>query len=124
NLLRQELGYQHLVVTDDLEMGAISKQFEIEEAAVKAFNAGNDMMLICATPDTIQRGYRALLAAARAKRISDRRLQASLRRIAATKTLAQPPTELSMDRFNKLAEEIRELNKRLEYVYPGESHAT
>jgi len=123
NLLRQELGYKHLVVTDDLEMGAISKQFEIEEAAVKAFNAGNDMMLICATPETIQRGYRALLEAAREKRISDRRMQASLRRIAATKALAQPPTELSIDRFNQLAEEIRALNKRLEYVYPGESHA-
>jgi len=123
NLLRQELGYKHLVVTDDLEMGAISKQFEIEEAAVKAFNAGNDMMLICATPETIQRGYRALLEAAREKRISDRRMQASLRRIAATKALAQPPTELSIDRFNQLAQEIKELNKRLEYVYPGESHA-
>ena len=123
NLLRQELGYKHLVVTDDLEMGAISKQFEIEEAAVKAFNAGNDMMLICATPETIQRGYRALLEAAREKRISDRRMQASLRRIAATKALAQPPTELSIDRFNQLAEEIRALNKRLDYVYPGESHA-
>jgi beta-N-acetylhexosaminidase len=123
NLLRQELGYKHLVVTDDLEMGAISKQFEIEEATVKAFNAGDDMLLICATPETIQRGYRALLAAARGKRISERRMQASLRRIAATKALAQPPTELSMDRFNELAEQIRELNKRLEYVYPGESHA-
>jgi beta-N-acetylhexosaminidase len=121
-LLRQELGYKHLVVTDDLEMGAIAKQFKIEDATVKAFLAGEDMLLICATPETIQRGYRALLEAARAKQITERRLQASLRRIAATKALMQPLVPLDMDRFNQLANEIKELNKRLEYVYPGESH--
>ena len=121
-LLREELGYNHLVVTDDLEMGAIAKQFEIEDASVKAFTAGEDMLLICATPETIRRGYAALLGAAREKRFSERRMQESLRRIAETKSLPQPPTPLSMDRFNQLAKDITELNKTLEYVYPGESH--
>jgi beta-glucosidase-like glycosyl hydrolase len=111
------------VVTDDLEMGAIAKHCEIEEAAFKAFSAGEDMLLICATPETIRRGYKALLEAAREKRFTERRLQASLRRIAATKALAQPPTPLSMEKFNQLAQEIKDLNKRLEYAYPGESHA-
>src|SRR6267142_3958642 len=105
-LLRQELGYKHLVVTDDLEMGAIAKQYEIEEATVKAFNAGEDMLLICATPETIRRGYRALLQAARDKRISERRIQGSLKRIAATKALAQPPLPLDMERYEKLANDI------------------
>lgn len=122
HLLRQELGYNHLVVTDDLEMGAIAKHCEIEEASVKAFAAGEDMLLICATPETIRRGYTALLEAARAKQISERRIRASLKRIAATKALAHPPTELSMEKLNKLADEIKELNKRLQYIYPGESH--
>ncbi len=122
HLLRKELGYNHLVVTDDLEMGAIAKHCEIEEASVKAFAAGEDMLLICATPETIRRGYTALLEAARAKKISERRMRASLKRIAATKALAQPPTELSMEKLNNLADEINELNKRLNYVYPGESH--
>src|SRR5713226_3286974 len=72
-LLRQELGYKHLVVTDDLEMGAIAKHFEIEEATIKAFKAGEDMLLICATPETIRRGYHALLASAREGRIPERR---------------------------------------------------
>ena len=122
NLLRKELGYNHLVVTDDLEMGAISKQFEIEDAAVKAFAAGEDMLLICATPETIRRGYRALLKAAREQRVSERRMQESLSRIAETKALMQPVTPLSLERFNQLAQEIKDLNKRLEYVYPGESN--
>src|SRR6266567_850537 len=73
-LLRQELGYKHLVVTDDLEMGAIAKHTEIEDASVRAFLAGEDMLLICATPDTIRRGYRALLEAAREGRVNERRI--------------------------------------------------
>jgi beta-N-acetylhexosaminidase len=121
-LLRQELGYDHLVVTDDLEMGAIAKHCEIEQASVKAFAAGEDMLLICATPETIRRGYKALLEAARENRITEPRMQASLKRIAATKALAQSPTPLDMNGLSKLAEDIKELNKRLEYVYPGESN--
>ena len=123
HLLRQELGYRHLVVTDDLEMGAIAKQFEIEDAVVRAFNAGEDMLLICATPETIRRGYKGLLEAVRKKQISERRMQASLRRIAATKSLTKPPLPLVMNRYQQLSDEIRNLNKTLEYVYPGESHA-
>ena len=122
HLLRQELGYKHLVVTDDLEMGAIAKHCEIEDASVRAFLAGEDMLLICSTPATIRRGYRALLEAARAGTISERRIQASLKRIAATKALVKPPTPLDMDKFNRLANEIRELNETLEYRYPGESN--
>src|ERR1700730_3118430 len=90
-LLRQELGYKHLVVTDDLEMGAISKHTEIEDATVRAFLAGEDMLLICVTPATIRRGYRALLAAARDGRVNEDRIQESLKRIAATKALAKAP---------------------------------
>jgi beta-N-acetylhexosaminidase len=123
-LLRQELGYRHLVVTDDLEMGAIAKHCEIEEATVKAFQAGEDMLLICATPETIRRGYRALLEAAGNKQIGEKRIQASLKRIAATKALAQTPLPLDMERYERLGNDIRELNKRLDYVYPGESHVS
>ena len=122
NLLRQELGYKHLVVTDDLEMGAIAKHCEIEDAVVRAFHAGEDMLLICATPATIRRGYRALLKAAREGKFTEKRIAASLKRIAATKTLAQPPLPLDMDRFQQLATEITDLNQRLEYRYPGESN--
>lgn len=121
-LLRQELGYKHLVVTDDLEMGAIAKNCQIEDASLRAFAAGEDMLLICATPETIRRGYQALLESARAEKISKQRIRASLKRISATKALAQPPLPLDMDSYNRLADEIRELNETLEYRYPGESH--
>src|SRR5438876_6056081 len=120
-LLREELGYKHLVVTDDLEMGAIAKHCEIEDATVRAFLAGEDMLLICATPETIRRGYRALLEAARKGIVSEKRLHASLKRIAATKALAQPPTPLDMDKYKELAAEITTLNEPLDHRYSGES---
>jgi beta-N-acetylhexosaminidase len=123
-LLRQELEYKHLVVTDDLEMGAIAKYCPIEDATVRAFNAGEDMLLICATPETIRRGYHALLEAAREGKVSEKRIQASLKRIAATKSLAQGPTPLDLDKLKLLGEQIQELNDTLEYRYPGESHVT
>jgi beta-N-acetylhexosaminidase len=122
-LLRQELGYKHLVVTDDLEMGAIAKHTEIEDASVRAFLAGEDMLLICATPETIRRGYRALLEAARKGSVSEKRIQASLKRVAATKALVKPPPPLDMVKYERLANEIRQLNATLEYRYPGESNA-
>src|SRR2546421_9285977 len=122
HLLRKEMGYRHLVLTDDLEMGAIAKHCQIEDATVRAFNAGEDMLLICATPETIRRGYHALLEAGRNKELSERRIKGSLKRIAETKALAEGPLPFDTERYEKLANDIRELNNRLDYVYPGESH--
>lgn len=118
-LLRQELGYRHLVVTDDLEMGAISRHCEIEDAVVRAFLAGEDMLLICASPDKARRGYHSLLSAAREGRVPQARLRASLKRISATKAIAAPPLPLDLDRFQLLAEEINTLNSKLNYTYGG-----
>lgn len=47
NLLRHDLGYEGVVITDDLEMGAIAKERDLGNAAVQAFKAGADMLLIC-----------------------------------------------------------------------------
>jgi beta-N-acetylhexosaminidase len=118
-LLREELGYKHLVVTDDLEMGAIARHCEIEDAVVRATLAGEDMCLICATPETIKRGYDGLLAAARSGALSEARIKQSLERIARTKTIMEPPQPLDLDRFKLLADEILKLNSKLNYTYGG-----
>jgi beta-N-acetylhexosaminidase len=119
NLLRTELGYQHLVVTDDLEMGAIAKHCEIEAAVVRAFLAGNDMMLICAHPDTIRRGYQALLGVARDAKLPKDRLRASLKRIAAMKSIVRSPPAFDSEKFKALSEETTRLNAKLNYKYGG-----
>ena len=118
-LLREELGYEGLVVTDDLEMGAIARHTEIEEAALRAILAGEDMILVCARPDLIRRAYDALLAAARSGELTRGRLLASLRRIAAFKAITKPPLPFDKKRLHELATEVAELNRKLNYVYGG-----
>ena len=49
SLLRDELEFDGLVVTDDLEMGAITRHCAVEDAAVRAIGAGCDMVLLCGT---------------------------------------------------------------------------
>lgn len=118
-LLRDELSYRHLVVTDDLEMGAIAKLYPIEEAVVRAFEAGQDMFLICSHADVALRGYNALLQAAHDGQINQERLKFSLERIAAFKSLIQPPLDLDRGRFKQLSDETVALNRKLNYTYGG-----
>ncbi|HEV2765566.1 MAG TPA: glycoside hydrolase family 3 N-terminal domain-containing protein [Pyrinomonadaceae bacterium] len=116
-LLREELGFTGLVVTDDLEMGAIARHSEIEEAALRAIQAGEDMLLICARPDLIRRGREALLRAARTGELSEERINASLERIAAYRSQTQPPLPFDASRFQQLSDEVAALNRKLNYVY-------
>ena len=118
-LLREELGYKHLVITDDLEMGAIARHYEIGDAAVRAALAGEDMLLICASPEKIRRGYEALFEAAEKGRLPESRIRESLHRITRTKAIAEPPLPLDLERFQFLSDSIEKLNSQLNYVYGG-----
>jgi beta-N-acetylhexosaminidase len=100
-------------------MGAISKHYEIEEAVLRAFQAGQDMLLICSRADVARRGYDALLQAARDRLIEPERIQLSLQRIAAFKSLVQPPLPFDSARFQQLSHEVATLNNKLNYVYGG-----
>ncbi len=80
-LLRKTLGYDGLVVTDDLEMGAIGKHYDIEEALFLAFTAGVDCLMICHSPEKIERGYFYLLNKIKKGTISEDRFKKSLWRI-------------------------------------------
>jgi beta-N-acetylhexosaminidase len=118
-LLREELGYEGLVVTDDLEMGAIARHSEIEESALRAILAGEDMILVCARPDLIRRAYNSLLSAARSGELTRGRIMSSLRRISAFKALTKPPLPFDRKRLQELSAEVAELNRKLNYVYGG-----
>jgi beta-N-acetylhexosaminidase len=78
DLLRTQLGFQGLVVTDALEMGGITVRFAPGDAAVRAFLAGSDALLMPPVPDA---AFNALLQAAKSGVISQDRLDASVRRI-------------------------------------------
>lgn len=80
-LLKEELGFEGVVITDDLEMGAIAKHFGIGEAAVMAVEAGADIVLVCHTKEAQLEAYNALLSACESGRISESRLDDALTRI-------------------------------------------
>jgi beta-N-acetylhexosaminidase len=105
-LLRSELGFNGLVITDDLEMGAILKNYGMGEACKLAIHAGEDMLSICAGVDSIYQGYNAVLNAVRAGEISTERLDKSLQRIAETKSRTSQPMPFDSTRFEALSSRI------------------
>ena len=61
DLLRRKLGFTGLVVTDDMEMGAITRAGNFAAAVTGAMQAGVDMVLVCHTPDLILAAHEALV---------------------------------------------------------------
>ncbi|MDQ3181521.1 MAG: hypothetical protein M3Q33_13500 [Acidobacteriota bacterium] len=118
-LLREELGFTGLAITDDLEMGAILNNYGIGAACKMAINAGADMLAICADSDKIQTGFYAVLEAVKNGEISEQRINQSLRRIAHLKNLIQPNLMFDAAQLMILSNKISELNTRLNYGYGG-----
>jgi len=112
-LLREELGYDGLVLTDDLEMGAIVNNYGIGEACVLAIEAGEDMVAICAGVDSIRDGFAALLAAVESCRISEERIDVSLSRIDRAKSRLESPDDFDPQRIARLVDEVAQLNSSL-----------
>ena len=81
DLLRNQLGYTGLVLTDDMEMGAIAEMSSFGEAVVEAFQAGADMLLVCHTAEKALAAQEALAKAVESGRVSSERLLQSQQRI-------------------------------------------
>lgn len=86
-VLRQQLGFTGLVVTDALVMGAIANRYDPGEAAVRAIEAGTDIVLM---PADLEGSIAAVCEAVASGRLSRDRLLASVRRIFDAKTRVQP----------------------------------
>ncbi len=78
DVLRKDLGFEGVVITDALQMKAISDQYTVEETAIKAVLAGNDMLL---EPVNVERTIDALMDAVAQGIISEERIDESVRRI-------------------------------------------
>lgn len=81
-LLRDEMGFKGLIVTDAMSMGGVTRMYSTAEAAVKAVQAGVDMVLL--SPDD-DRAIDAIIAAVRLGVIPETRIDESVRRILAVK---------------------------------------
>jgi beta-N-acetylhexosaminidase len=84
-LLREQWGFDGVVVTDDLEMHAISDHHGMGDAAVQAFLAGADILLVCKDRGRAAAAMDAVHKAVENGTIAPDRLEASLRRIAQLK---------------------------------------
>ncbi len=82
DLLKNQLHFQGLVFTDAMNMGGIVKKFKNGDAAVRAFNAGADVILF---PPSVPDAYAGLLDAAKSGQITEDRLDDSVRKILETK---------------------------------------
>ena len=76
--LRRELGYQNLIITDAMEMGAITQQYTNGEAAVGCIKAGVDIVL---GPQVFTEAFDAVIKAVEAGEITEQRIDESVRRI-------------------------------------------
>ena len=79
--LRGQVGYRGVIVSDDLEMGAISALCPIGEATVRTAAAGHDLLLVCHTAPAQRAAYEAVVAAYRDKTLPIRELEKSMARL-------------------------------------------
>lgn len=83
--LRKELRFNGLVLSDDLDMGALRSFGPPGEAAVRAALAGHDLLLMCADMGAWKEAFSRLVAAYRSGRLSSEALAASVRRVEAVR---------------------------------------
>ncbi|NLV35141.1 MAG: beta-N-acetylhexosaminidase [Clostridiaceae bacterium] len=108
DLLREDMGFDGLVVTDDMTMGAITKNYNIEDAVVGSIVAGSDIILICHGYDKQQSAISAVKAAVKDGIITQDRIEESVKRILELKQKYQL-TNLTREYVN-----VDEINRKID----------
>lgn len=85
DLLREQLGFWGVVITDDMTMGAIVKHYTLEAAVVRSVNAGSNIILVGHGKDNVAAVYNSLYAAVTNRTISEDSINKSVYRILALK---------------------------------------
>jgi len=101
-LLRKDMGFEGLVMTDDLDMGAILNHYGFDETMRLGIEAGNDLLMIC---------HRVEMAAAAKRAIGTMgdKLVPALESVARCKAKLAPPTPFSIEAFQAIDSEIWDL---------------
>lgn len=105
NILRKDLGFNGLVVSDDMTMAAITENYSIEEAAVKSINAGVDLLLVCQKYENTENVLKALKEAVLNGTISKERLDNALYNIISIKKKyllnKEPKSDITINTLNE-----------------------
>lgn len=81
NLLRGEMGFQGIIITDDMEMGAVSRHYDFDVLGVKAVQAGADIVLVCHEYEHEVAVYNGMLRALENGELDRRKIDESVRKI-------------------------------------------
>jgi beta-N-acetylhexosaminidase len=100
DLLRNELGFNGLIITDDLDMGAILTQYRLDETIRLAMAAGNDLVMICHRIPEIENVQRILTE------LPQDQIDRALENVVRFKENLTPPAEFSEAAFRKVDDEI------------------
>jgi beta-N-acetylhexosaminidase len=115
--LRKKLGYKGLTITDDLTMGAVTTLGLTPEAFVRAFEAGNDLLLFSQTTPLAEQAFKTIVRAARTSEALRRRIDGSVERILEMKTRMEfLPLRYRTPLKARITRQIDRLRKSLEPV--------
>lgn len=102
-LLRTDLRFDGLIMTDDLDMGAILNEYGLEETIRLAIEAGNDLVMICHRVPSIEQVHHTLSTLSRSQ------VERALQSVARAKAKLQPPLAFSESAFEEVDRTIGEL---------------
>jgi len=111
-LLRRKFGFEGVIVTDDLTMGAVHSVGLTSDIFLQAFEAGNDMMMFSQCTPLVEHGFRTMLRAARQSDTLLARVNASVQRILRVKRrLSATPVRNRGQMRARILRQIEKLNK-------------
>jgi beta-N-acetylhexosaminidase len=105
DLLRNELGFDGLVMTDDLDMGAILTAYRLDETIRGAINAGNDLVMICHRIPEIET-VRGILS-----KLPSGQMDVAVDNVARFKKKLAAPDKFSETAFHNINNKIRDLRR-------------
>jgi beta-N-acetylhexosaminidase len=132
-ILRKRIGYRNLIISDDLEMGAVLSASPVGESAVEHIRAGGDLCLICHREDHVEQAYEGLAKMVErdpgfAKRVSEsvRRVLAFKKKSAKILRSAKCPSTATVEKLSRrlweFGEQVRlEVLNRAEDVQTGKN---
>jgi len=102
-LLRQEWGFEGIVMSDDVDMGALINYCDFGESLQRAVTAGTELLLLCHRVHMIREAAEAL------SHLPDEVLEGARKRLKLFRAKLAPPTKFSLDEHQALNEQITEL---------------
>ena len=122
-MLRQAFRFRGLVITDDMEMGAVVQTLSVAEASLRAVEAGSDMVLICEQEANFTAARDLIAEAVEQGRLSARVLETASRRIDRVLDLAGEYEPFERDAFDEASRRIAALKGELKAAEEGEEYS-